>query len=117
MCEAVRGVNRTSDNQTPEAAASDNGLLVQVVRWRAFWQRIIAWASSPSGRSWVEAAEIWLCTRAVFLLLTYLVPTLLTKVTRAPAYLATIHRWTTQDGAFYVAIAQHGYTAAWRTNF
>ncbi len=86
-------------------------------RWQEVWQRVWAWAATPAGRIWVDAAQIWVFTRAVFLALTYLIPVLLVKDGRIGSPLAPLHNWTTQDGAHYLYIAQNGYDAAWRTNF
>ncbi|HEX8034452.1 MAG TPA: glycosyltransferase family 39 protein [Ktedonobacterales bacterium] len=84
---------------------------------REAWLRFKAWTSSPSGRIWVDAAQIWLFTRVVFLLLTYLVPALLTRGSRILPVSDALHRWVTLDAGFYVSIAQNGYDAAWRSNF
>jgi hypothetical protein len=89
----------------------------QARSWQEMWRRFKAWASSPDGRVWVDAAQIWLYTRVVFLLLTYLVPTLLVAGSRVPSYGAALHKWVIQDGAFYRGIAQNGYAAPWQTNF
>src|SRR5262249_51383136 len=85
--------------------------------WQELWRRLKAWSAAPSGRVWLDAVQIWLATRVLFLLLTYLVPTLLVSSSRVPSYDAALHKWVIQDGAFYQGIAQHGYTAAWQTNF
>jgi hypothetical protein len=81
------------------------------------WQRVRAWSASPGGRIWVDAAQIWVLTRAVFLALTYLVPSLLTQGSGFGGLLTPLTNWATQDGAQYVYIAQHGYDVPWRTNF
>jgi Gpi18-like mannosyltransferase len=85
--------------------------------WQEIWLRVKAWAATPSGRVWLDAAQIWLYTRIAFLLLTYLVPTLLVSSSHLSSYNAALHKWVIQDGAFYQGIAQNGYTAPWQTNF
>jgi hypothetical protein len=85
--------------------------------WLDAWPRLRAWAATPAGRVWVDAAQIWAFTRLVFLALTYLVPALLVNGGRIGSPLAPLHNWATQDGAHYLYIAQNGYDAAWRSNF
>jgi hypothetical protein len=84
---------------------------------RERWRRLTAWATSPAGRIWKDAAQIWLFTRAALLVLTYLVPALFVKGETISSPLGPLHNWATQDGAHYVYIAQNGYDVAWRTNF
>jgi Gpi18-like mannosyltransferase len=86
-------------------------------RWRERWALLRDWAQSPAGRVWVDAGQIWLFTRVMFLALTYLVPTLLVRNTRITSVLEPLHSWAAQDGAQYLYIAQNGYDAVWRTNF
>jgi hypothetical protein len=86
-------------------------------RWQALWRRLLEWAVTPTGRIWVDAAQIWVFTRAMFLALTYLVPVLLVERRSSTSLPALLHLWVTQDGAHYLYIAQHGYDAEWRTNF
>jgi hypothetical protein len=76
------------------------------------------WAQTPNGRIWVDAAVIWALTRAVFLVLTFLVPDLFGRAGGASASLAAaLDRWVAQDGAHFAYIAAHGYTDYWRTAF
>jgi len=89
----------------------------QTRSWPEAWSRLRAWAATPAGRVWVEAAQIWIFTRAALLALTYLVPALLVKDGHIGSPLAPLRNWATQDGAHYLYIAQNGYDAAWRSNF
>lgn len=106
---------RTNTMLEEEIASPPRGSRLR--RLEELWPRFKAWAATPSGRVWTDAAQIWLYTRIVFLLLTYLVPTLLVNSSRVPSYNAALHKWVIQDGSFYQAIAQNGYTASWQTNF
>ncbi|HKB49200.1 MAG TPA: hypothetical protein VKC57_15950, partial [Ktedonobacterales bacterium] len=76
-----------------------------------------AWAATPSGRVWRDAAWIWLLTRAVFLVLTFLVPGLLAPTIGAGGIAAQLDRWGSQDGGHFAYIAAHGYYPLWRTAF
>lgn len=80
--------------------------------WAAAWvsrtSAIRAWSATTSGVAWLDAAWIWLVTRAIFVALTLLVPALLTRGGGSqPGPLA---RWNTQDGYLFAQIALHGYT-------
>lgn len=80
--------------------------------------RLRDWWRSPSGAVWRDAAGIWLVTRVVFLLLTYLTPALLIHSgARSGGLLAPLQRWVTQDGYHFAEIARNGYTPVWRTAF
>src|SRR5258708_1077959 len=76
------------------------------------------WAQTPHGRIWVDAAVIWALTRAVFLVLTFLVPDLFGRSGGSSTSLAAaLDRWVAQDGSHFAYIAAHGYTDYWRTAF
>src|SRR5260370_9724739 len=76
------------------------------------------WAQRPHGRIWVDAAVIWALTRAVFLVLTFLVPDLFGRSGGSSTSLAAaLDRWVAQDGSHFPYIAAHGYTDYWRTAF
>ena len=64
-----------------------------------------AWSRTAAGSAWLDAAWIWLVTRAIFVALTVLVPALLTRG-GGPSPLS---RWGTQDGTLFAQIALHGY--------
>jgi hypothetical protein len=89
--------------------ATDQGSLVT---------RLRHWVATPTGRVWMDAGYIWATTRAIFLLLTYMVPGLLVPDAQASGVASALNRWVTQDGSHLVYLAQHGYTATiWRANF
>jgi hypothetical protein len=80
--------------------------------------RVCDWAQTPHGRIWVDAAVIWALTRAVFLVLTFLVPDLFGRAGGSSTSLAAaLDRWVAQDGSHFAYIAAHGYTDYWRTAF
>lgn len=75
--------------------------------WASWAARVRAWAATAEGAVWLDAAWIWLVTRAIFVALTLLVPALLVQVRgRQPSPLA---RWGTQDGYLFAQVALHGY--------
>jgi hypothetical protein len=87
-------------------------------RLRARYAQARAWAATPQGRVWLDAAWVWALTRAIFLLLTFLVPGLLiAHGSVGPGVFPPLDRWVTQDGFHFAYIAQHGYTDWWRTAF
>lgn len=80
--------------------------------------RLRDWAATPAGQVWVDAGYIWAATRAIFLLLTYLVPGLLVRSANTFDVAGMLNRWVTQDGAHLAYLAQNGYNnSLWRANF
>ena len=84
----------------------------------SFILRLRDWAATPAGRVWVDAGYIWVATRAIFLLLTYLVPGLLLRNANTSDVASMLNRWVTQDGVHLAYLAQYGYNSSlWRANF
>jgi Gpi18-like mannosyltransferase len=110
--QGIHGLIARLPGEEKETTTSSHGSPVGKL-----WRRLAAWATTPTGRVWLDAAQIWIFTRVVFLALTYLVPALLVKGADIGSPLAPLHNWATQDGAHYLFIAQDGYDAQWRTNF
>ena len=97
---------------TPDVGAGDVRSRLTAAR-----STLEAWAATPSGRAWRDAAWIWLLTRAMFLALTFLVPGLLATTSGAVGIAAQLDRWGAQDGGHFAYIAAHGYYPLWRTAF
>jgi hypothetical protein len=106
---------KAADPVAPARAAQR----VEVERpWSGLAHRLQAWAATPAGRVWADAAFIWAVTRLIFLALTFLVPGLLRRGGGATGGLAgLLGQWVTQDGIHYAYLAQHGYDTLWRANF
>lgn len=99
---AVTDVPREADGDGEQSAERTAG------SWLARARRARAWSATPAGEAWIDAVWIWLVTRAIFVVLTVLVPALLTRGGSGPQY-TVLERWGTQDGSLFAQIALHGY--------
>ncbi len=99
---------RAVTDTPPKTTGSDAPTTGQpAVGWASRLDRGRAWAATPEGEAWLDAAWIWLVTRTIFVALTLLVPPLLVQVHGPqPSPLA---RWGTQDGYLFAQVALHGY--------
>ncbi len=110
-------MNQVRSRTATETVVSGEGPRSRWDAQRKAWLRFKEWTSSRSGRIVLDAAHIWVLTRIVFLLLTLLVPTLLTKGGRLLSIKGALNQWVTLDAGYYISIAQNGYGVAWHTNF
>jgi Gpi18-like mannosyltransferase len=94
-------------------AAPDEGAGEVRDRPTALRRSMLTWAKTPSGRIWLDAAWIWLLSRAAFLAITFLALTLLLPAGGPDA----VARWATQDAAHFTFIAQYGYYPLVRAAF
>lgn len=89
---------------------------VERQRLRTALETMRAWAKTPQGQVWLDAAWIWALTRIIFVLLTALVPSLLTYA-RTSSVHSIFDQWVTQDAYQFAQIAAHGYVPLWRTAY
>lgn len=80
--------------------------------------RVRSWSHTSQGRIWVDATVVWVLTRALYLVITFLMPGLIGRnILGNTGLLGALHRWVAQDGFHFVSIAAHGYVPYWRTAF
>ncbi|HEX6800100.1 MAG TPA: hypothetical protein VF116_20475 [Ktedonobacterales bacterium] len=99
VADTPRGAGGDKGEQTAKGAPSGGS------GWAGRAAAARAWAGTATGGAWLDAAWVWLVTRAIFVALTVLVPAMLTRG-GGPSPLS---RWGTQDGTLYAQIALHGY--------
>lgn len=76
------------------------------------------WAATPSGNVWLDAAQIFVITRVLFIAITFLVPSLFPGAgIYGPHAYGSLGWWATQDAWHFVQIAQDGYSGPWITAF
>ncbi|HEV2404849.1 MAG TPA: glycosyltransferase family 39 protein [Ktedonobacterales bacterium] len=80
--------------------------------------RMRRWAGTPNGAVWLDAAWVFLLTRALFLAITYMTPSLFPGAgIYGPHAQGSLGWWATQDAWQFIQIAQTGYHGAWLTAY
>ncbi len=104
------------EQAAPPQSASDEAASRLGERVRARYLRFRRWSETPQGTIWRDAAWIWLLSRALFVLLSLLVPALL-QPGGASGLGSLLARWGYQDAGHFAYIAANGYHPLWRTAF
>lgn len=109
MRNTAAPVRERNDTRTATLAATGIGRLVG-------WAR--RWAATPSGSVWLDAVWVFLLTRIIFVVITFMTPSLFPG---AGIYGLRAHGsldwWATQDAWQFVQIARDGYHGAWLTAY
>lgn len=76
------------------------------------------WADTPDGAIWLDAAWVFLLTRALFVAITFLTPSLFPGAgVYGPHAHGSLGWWATQDAAQFIQIARTGYHGVWLTAY